>query len=155
MDTAILFLISGAFSAGFAVITELVLLPGKDALSVPGEGSVLPFALIFGLFMIAVIEESIKLLVLERQSRNRPDGPIRSTALPFGLGFAAAESALAAFSAQGSDITASAVAGLFLLHTGTSLLYGTSIRRGRNTLITVLLIGVALHFVYDILLALA
>lgn len=155
----VLFLFSGCFSALFAIVAELAvfsfLVPsgaGIDSwhLGLVSGLSVITF-LTFAL--VAVIEESMKFIVLNRQiGQMTGTWPWAPPAI-FGLGFAVTEITLASMTA-GVLNPPTSVAGILVLHILTSVLYGHAAPLGKKRVRTALAAGIAIHLLYDILLAL-
>lgn len=156
----ILFLFSGSFSALFAVIAELVFFAilspsgmGTDPWRLDATG--VPFISILGtLFFVAVIEESMKLLVLARQAERIDSKKLPVSAVLFGLGFAVTEITLASISGIGSAMPVIAAGGMLVIHILTTFLYGITLPFGKNRMKWALAIGISIHLIYDILLAL-
>ncbi|NTW76094.1 MAG: hypothetical protein HGB34_04330 [Candidatus Moranbacteria bacterium] len=157
----ILFLFSGCFSALFAVVAELAVF----SFLVPSGAGMDPWhlGLVSGLSVIgfvtfvfvAVIEESLKLLVLNRQTRQSSIARTWATFALFGLGFALTEIALASMTTDAGIIPPIPIIGILAIHTITPVLYGLTIPFGRKRLFTVLIVGISAHLLYDVLLALA
>ena len=156
-----LFLISGSFSALFAVVAELALF---SFLSPTGTGidpwnigaMETSFLMIVTTFVfVALIEESLKMLVLTKQTRHTGGSVIPSPAVLFGLGFALTEGALAFISNGNIPIPLPAITGMLVLHIVTSILYFTAIPVGKNRMKLMLLVGICIHLIYNIFLALA
>jgi|GEM_PF-979084 hypothetical protein len=159
----ILFFISGSFSALFAIIAELVafsfLTPsgvGIDPWNLNNIG--IPFSVILmTLAVVAVIEESLKFLVLARQTVRATEASTDWLRfVVFGIGFTVTEIAFASISSgNGSLIPIGAMAGLLVLHVLTAFLYGKAVGSRRNRLRLIYAVGILIHLSYDILLALA
>jgi len=156
----ILFLFSGSFSALFAVIAELVFFAilspsgmGTDPWRLDAAGAP-PIPILGTFFFVAVIEESMKLLVLARQTERTGSKNLPVPAVLFGLGFAMTEITLASISGIGSAIPVTAAGGMLVLHILTTFLYGTALPFGKNRMKLALAIGISIHLIYDILLAL-
>lgn len=156
----ILFLFSGCFSALFAVVAELAVF----SFLVPSGAGMDPWhlGLVSGLsaigfvtfVFVAIIEESLKLIVLSRQAgQNRIGNPWVSSAL-FGLGFAVTEITLASVTSGTGLIPFPPMVGMLAIHVLTSLLYGFAIPNGKNRSKIALVIGISLHLLYDVVLAL-
>ncbi|NTW89652.1 MAG: hypothetical protein HGB37_01945 [Candidatus Moranbacteria bacterium] len=156
----ILFLFSGCFSALFAVVAELAvfsfLVPsgaGMDPWHLGLSSGLSAIGFVTFVF-VAVIEESLKLIVLSRQAwQNRIGSPWASSAL-FGLGFAATEIALASLTSGTGLIPFPPMVGMLSIHVLTSLLYGFAIPSGKNRAKMALVIGITIHLLYDVVLAL-
>lgn len=104
---------------------------------------------------VAVIEESLKLLVLSRQIAEHPtEYPLASYVL-FGFGFATTEIVLASMASGRGFIPFLSIIGMLAVHILTSFLYGWALSKGKLTTKTALVAGTAVHLLYDVLLALA
>jgi len=153
----LLFLVSGSFSALFAVIAELAVFSflapagaGIDPWNLGVAGTTFPSILIT-LAFVAVIEESLKLLVLMKQAGRIVGSPLSLPALMFGLGFAVTEITMASVSSgNGTLIPLPAATGILVVHVLTAFLYGTAIPAGKNRLRLMFAIGISIHLAYDV-----
>ncbi|MEI7750240.1 MAG: hypothetical protein WCJ25_04535 [Candidatus Moraniibacteriota bacterium] len=157
-----LFLISGSFSALFAVIAEIAVFSflapagtGIDPWNLNTTGTPLS-AILVTLVFVAVIEESLKVLVLTKQANRITGSSLSFPSLMFGFGFAVTEITMASISSgNGALIPIPAATGMLVVHGLTAFLYGSAIPAGRNQLRLMFIVGISIHLAYDIFLALA
>jgi RsiW-degrading membrane proteinase PrsW (M82 family) len=156
----LLFLFSGCFTALFAVVAELAvfsfLTPSGMVMDPWHLGLVSGLSVIgFVTFIfVAIIEESLKFLVLSRQIRQALHDRLWISFLLFGLGFAATEVAFASITNETGLIPLFPMVGILTVHIFTSFLYGFAIANGKDRLKIVLVIGMSVHLLYDVVLAL-
>lgn len=157
----ILLFISGVIAAALAGVAEILVTPalspfgGMEA-TAWDPGTARTGAFIAGLFLLALIEEALKLAVLHRQLLRIPDLRPLLPSIAFGLGFAGAEISLLAAWTPTGILPAIPLLGIAAVHLLTSVAYGLiPTTAPRTSLLLALIIGTGAHAFYNMFLALA